>query len=145
MNVLAVEIGKQINWAVKCGNIRITGSTACLLDWLPIMIKAYAIDLVVFNTMRRKIFHGFQRKFCAQLHGALKICESQNVATKCLNNRVTARFLRGYKSAGGLDFATKIFAILMLAENKSVTESIDITRLMRARNKKISIGLGAIA
>jgi hypothetical protein len=118
------------------------------------MIRAYAIGLVVFNAKRRwydhrewhdhcKIFHGFQKASRVRLQRALKICESQGVATKCLDNCAIARFLRDYKTTGEPDFATKVFAMLMLAENKSVAESVDIAGLMQDRDKKISVGLGA--
>jgi hypothetical protein len=151
MNILAVDIGGQISWAMKCGNVRMLGSTAGLLGWLSIMIEAYTIDLVVFGAAQAKIFHGFQGKSHARLERALKTCEEQNVATKCLDNREIKGFLCDYKAAGGLSFedclATKIFATLMLAENRSVAESVDIARLMRDRDKRITdkLGVGAAA
>jgi hypothetical protein len=145
MNILAVNIDRQISWAMKCGNIRMTGSTACLLDWLQIMIAAYTIDLVVFSTMQGRILHGFQQGSRAQLQRALKTCEDQNVAIECLGPRLIKRFLHDYKAAGGLDFedcAIKALATLMLAENKSIAGSVDIAVLMQNRDKKISAKLG---
>jgi hypothetical protein len=116
-----------------------TGFTELLLDWLPTMIKAYAIDLVVFATEQSWILHGFRRKLYVQLQKAMKICESQNVATKRMSNRAITGVLRHYKAAGGTDFATRAFAMLMLAEGRSVDESVDIARLMQSHVKEIAV------
>ena len=86
MNVLAINIDKQLDWALKCGNIRITGliEDEDLETWLLRMIAAYAIDVVVFNEPKSKFFFGLKNKdYDNCLAKIVSVCEKRKV--KCKN------------------------------------------------------------